>query len=89
MLYARWTCPRIYPHVKPWQGRPCPKHARLGLWSRPHTPALAGPRPRTCVHVNATLPPASGHLHACPSASGRPRLGRRDRPRPAALTNVL
>eukprot|EP00955_Chlamydomonas_euryale_P056512 356454-Chlamydomonas_euryale.AAC.5 len=40
-LYAAWACPCVYPHVKPWLGHPCTKHARLGLPSQPIMPAEA------------------------------------------------
>eukprot|EP00955_Chlamydomonas_euryale_P072353 361372-Chlamydomonas_euryale.AAC.1 len=75
MLYALGVRPCVYPHVKPWQGHPCTRHACLGLRSRPITlaSASAGPRPRTCMHVNAPRPEAE-HLRACMSSvSGRSR----------------
>eukprot|EP00955_Chlamydomonas_euryale_P066105 359448-Chlamydomonas_euryale.AAC.1 len=46
-----------------------------GRRSRPIMPdsASAGLRQRSCMHVNAARPPASGiYVHACP----RPRAGR-------------
>eukprot|EP00955_Chlamydomonas_euryale_P053702 355578-Chlamydomonas_euryale.AAC.3 len=52
--------------------------------------ASASPRPRTCMHINAPRPPASGmYVHACPRFQAGLGLGRHDRPRPAASAHVL
>eukprot|EP00955_Chlamydomonas_euryale_P093590 364793-Chlamydomonas_euryale.AAC.12 len=79
----------LYPHVKPRRSGPCTQHARLGLRSWPFTPAeaSAGPRPQTCMYVNAHS--SDIYVHACPWPRAGLGLGKRDRPRPAASTNVL
>eukprot|EP00955_Chlamydomonas_euryale_P050499 354569-Chlamydomonas_euryale.AAC.5 len=52
--------------------------------------ASAGPHPRTCMHVNAPRPPASGmYVHACPRPLDGLSLGRHDWPQPAPSTHVL
>eukprot|EP00955_Chlamydomonas_euryale_P066748 359636-Chlamydomonas_euryale.AAC.2 len=64
--------PAIYIWGYPLQGLPCTKHACLGLRFRPIMPASAsaGPRPRTCMHANASRPKADACMS---SSSGRPR----------------
>eukprot|EP00955_Chlamydomonas_euryale_P067385 359832-Chlamydomonas_euryale.AAC.15 len=69
----------MFMHVRAFMhsfDHPCTKHACLGLWSQPITPAStsAGPGPRTCMHVRAPRPEFEGHLRACMSpALSRPR----------------
>eukprot|EP00955_Chlamydomonas_euryale_P052027 355040-Chlamydomonas_euryale.AAC.17 len=63
-----------------------------GRRSRPIMPAEAetGMRPRTCMHVNAPRPPASGiYVHACPGPRAGQGRGRRDRPRSEAEASMI
>eukprot|EP00955_Chlamydomonas_euryale_P024552 258763-Chlamydomonas_euryale.AAC.1 len=57
--------PKRLPHVKSRRGGPCTIICR-GRRSRPITPAeaKAGPRPGTCMHVNAPSPEVEVHVCA-------------------------